>query len=346
MDFVKKKAVRYTFVLITLFLSLIAAFIVNIGMGSVEISAGEVVGEIINKIRGHDPSNAVYSSIIWKIRLPRTLAAIIGGASLAVAGLLLQIFFRNPLVGPFVLGISSGASLVVALVLLGGITFGFGLVTPLLLFLAAFVGAVAVMFLVLGLARKVESVVTLLIIGLMVGFIASAVTSLLIAFAESEAVRGFVIWTMGSFTGFTWRELNTLAMVGLPMLFFSLIISKPLNALLLGEKYAISMGVNIKRIRILVVLTTSILAALVTAFTGPIAFIGLAVPHLSRLSFGTSDNKILLPGTVLLGATVTVICDLIARTVFAPVEIPLSAVTSIIGAPVVIILLLRRRNVL
>ncbi|MCK4258621.1 MAG: iron ABC transporter permease [Halanaerobiales bacterium] len=346
MDFINKKTTRYATVLLILLALLIFAFLLNIGMGSVKIPISQVFTEIKRMILHQQSDQPIYKAIIGRIRLPRTLAAIIGGASLASAGLLLQIFFRNPLVGPYVLGISSGATLLVALILLAGVTFGLNIATPFLLFLAAFIGSILVMTIVLLISSKVKNVVTLLVIGLMAGYLCGSVTSFLMAFAEKEEVKGFIMWTMGSFSGFTWKQVTILTLVGLPGLFITLLISKPLNALLMGEKYAASMGVKIKRIRFLIVLISSLLAGLVTAFAGPVSFIGLSVPHISRLCFGTSDNKILIPGTILLGGTITGLCDLIARTIFAPVEVPISAVTSFLGAPVVIFLLLRRRNAL
>jgi iron complex transport system permease protein len=346
MDFVKQKRSRFIIVLILLIVFLCGIFILNIGMGSVKISPKEIITEIHGIITKSEPIDVVKRSIIWKIRLPRAIGAIIGGAALATAGLLLQIFFRNPLVGPFVLGISSGATLATALIVLGGITFGVGTINTSMLFIAAFIGSVLVMILVLAISRKVKNIVTLLVIGLMVGYVTGSLTSVLITFAEKTQVKGFVLWTMGSFAGFTWSQAKTLALIGIPGLIITLFISKPLNALLLGENYATSMGVKIVKMRWVIVLTASLLAAVVTAFAGPISFIGLSVPHIARLSFGTTDNRVLIPGTILLGGAVTGMCDLIARTFFAPMEIPLSAVTSFIGAPIVIFLLLKRRQTL
>lgn len=346
MEFIKQNKKRYTFVLLLLLLIICTMFIINIGKGSVEISPKNVVTELKRIVFNEAPLNEMHKNIVWKIRLPRAIAAIVGGAALATAGLLLQIFFRNPLVGPFVLGISSGATLATALVLLAGVTFGVGKVTSSLLFTSAFIGSVIVMVLVLMLSRKVKSIVTLLVIGLMAGYVTGAITNILVTFAEKQEVKGFVMWTMGSFAGFTWDQVKILLCFGIPGLILTLFISKPLNALLLGENYAKSMGVNIMTMRWVIVLTASLLAAVVTAFAGPIAFIGLSVPHIARLSFGTTDNRILIPGTILLGGISTALCDLIARTIFSPVEVPLSAVTSFIGAPIVIYLLLKRRNIL
>lgn len=342
MEITKGRTAKYSFLFVLLIIVLLSSFILNIGLGSVKINFLEVTKIILHQ----QTDNMVNQSIVWKIRLPRTLATVLGGAALAVAGLLLQIYFRNPIVGPFVLGISSGATLCVGLVILGGLTFGIKSVSPFLLFMAAFIGALLVMSIVIAIANKVRSIVTLLVIGIMVGYLCSAVTSFLMAFAEKEQVHGFVMWTLGSFSGFTWQQVFALAVVGIPFLLATFLMCKPLNALLLGEDYARSMGVGIKTLRIVIVVISSILAGLVTAFAGPVAFIGMAVPHIARLSFGTSDNRLLIPGTILLGAIITALCDLAARMLFCPVELPISAVTSFFGAPIVIILLLKRRTAL
>lgn len=318
---------------------LLLFFILNIALGSVRIPLGEVCKALL-----HREANQVHQSVVWEIRFPRALAAVFGGAALATSGLLLQIFFRNPIVDPYVLGVSSGATLVVALLMLTGLALGAGAAPPFLLSAAALAGAAGVVGLVVTVASRVKNVVTLLVIGLMIGYLCSAGSSVLIAFAEKEKVHGFVLWTLGSFSGFCWDETAVLAVGGILLLGGSYFLCKPLNALLLGEDYAQSMGVNIKMLRILIVLFSSGLAALVTAFAGPVAFIGLAGPHLARLALGTSDNKLLIPATALLGGLVATMCDLAARLAFSPVELPVSAVTALFGAPLVISLLLRRRT--
>ncbi|MFD3158177.1 iron chelate uptake ABC transporter family permease subunit [Haloimpatiens sp. FM7330] len=319
---------------------LIISFLLNVGLGSIKISISEIFKVILKK----EGSNQMFSSIIWKIRLPRALASMIGGSALALSGLLLQIFFRNPIVGPFVLGISSGATLFVGLTILAGISFGFSMSSPLFSFFSAFFGSLLVMLLVLLVARKVKNTSTLLIIGLMIGYVCSAITHFLVTFANKEQLQGFYLWTLGSFSGFTWQKLKILFFIVMPFLIISFLICKPLNALLLGQNYARSMGVDVKKTRIIIVFLSSILAAVPTAFSGPISFIGLAVPHIARLSFGTSDNRILIPAAILLGGVVTSLCDMIARMMFSPVELAISTVTSIIGAPIVIWLLLKRRK--
>lgn len=342
MEFVKKSKLKYKIIFLTLIIIGIITFGFCIGLGSVKIKLPEVFNILLNKNAVDNP----FYNIVWDIRFPRALAALIGGAALATAGLLLQIFFKNPIVEPYVLGISSGSTLAVGLVILGGFTLGFESVSPFVLFISAFIGSLIVMCIVIIFAGKVKNVVTLLVIGLMVGYICSGVTSILIAFADKEKLQGFTMWIMGSFSGFTWQQTKVLLLIGIPAVLMSTLIVKPLNAFLLGEEYAKSMGVNIKIFRIAIVTISSILASVVTAFAGPVAFIGLAVPQISRLVFKTSDNKVLVPGTILLGGIVTSLCDLVARTILAPVELPISAVTSFIGAPIVIILILKRRTTL
>lgn len=333
---------KYLTIFILLLMALVFAFLLSIAMGSVKISLSEVANIIIKNIR----DDSVNSTIVWRIRLPRSLAAVMGGAAVAVAGLLLQVFFRNPIVDSYVLGVSSGSTLFIALLMLGGVTFGFSTLSPYTLFIGAFFGAVAVTAIILAFAYKVRSVVTLLVIGLMVGYLCSAATGLLLTFADNEKVKGFVVWTMGSFAGFTWERVKVLAFLGIPFLFFAFVISKPLNAFLLGEEYAKSMGVNIKLFRICIIFVSSVLTAAVTAFAGPVAFVGMSVPHIARLSLRTSDNRILVPASILLGGIITALCDLAARTLLAPAELTISTVTSFFGVPIVIWLLLKRRTVL
>ncbi|MEW9094781.1 MAG: iron ABC transporter permease [Clostridiaceae bacterium] len=339
METIDKVRFKHVFLLISLLIFAFFVFAFCIGFGSVKIDLKEVV-HIIFKKEAFDPTNR---DIVMDIRLPRALATLIGGAALALSGLLLQIFFKNPIVEPYVLGISSGATLFVALIMLGGITLGFKNHSPYILALGAFLGAILVMMLVVAFAIKVRDIVTLLVIGIMVGYICSAVTNMLVAFADSERLHGFVMWTKGSFSGFTWNNIKVLMIIGIPIIIGSFFLVKPLNAFLMGEEYAKSMGVDIKKFRLIIILIASILTAIVTAFTGLIAFIGLAVPHISRLIFRTSDNRILIPGTVIMGAIVTSFCDLVCRTIFAPTELPISSITSFIGAPIVIYLILKRR---
>lgn len=339
MDFLRKSKVRYTIVFVILACLLFLTLALCVGFGSVKIGLREILDILFNKEATVNP----FYDIVWNIRFPRAVATIIGGCSLAASGLLLQIFFKNPIVEPYVLGVSSGASLFVGVIMLGGVTLGFETVSPFMLVLGAFLGSLIVMAIVILFAGKVKNVVTLLVIGMMVGYLCSGVTSVLTAFADKEKLQGFTMWRMGTFSAFTWNQVKVLMIIGIPVILLSMCIVKPLNAFLLGEEYAKSMGVNIKGFRIAIVAISSILAAVVTAFAGPVAFIGLAVPQISRLLFKTTDNKVLLPGTIMLGGIVTSICDLIARTIVSPVELPISAVTSFVGAPIVIFLVLKRR---
>jgi iron complex transport system permease protein len=336
--FLSRRWKRYGIVLGLFAIGVLLFFVLNIVLGSVTIPPGETFKAILG-----DHSIDAYS-IIWNIRMPRVLGALLGGSALAVSGLLLQVFFRNPIVGPFVLGISSGASFMVGLALLGSYLLGVSAASSMTLSLAAFIGALLVMGVVLAVATKVRDIITLLVIGLMTGYVASAASSFLIAFAQSENVYRFVIWTMGSFSGFRWDEVRILAVTGIALLVISYLSAKPLNAFILGEDYARSMGINVKRFRYLVIAVSCALAAIVTAFAGPVAFIGLAVPHFARLSLGTSDNRILIPASVLGGAMICGLCDLLARLLFAPVELPISATTAIFGAPMVIFFLIKGKT--
>jgi len=360
------KIFKNTIWILTLLFILISVFFMNVGFGSVEIAWHDVLSiligeaitevsdrlgsdampEILKAFAGSDALSEVYSSIVLNIRLPRALATIVGGASLAVAGLLLQVFFRNAIVEPFVLGVSSGSTLFVGLILLSGATLGLSYISPAYLFFGAFLGAAAVMILSVAIAHRVRNVITLLVVGLMIGYIASAATTVLVSFARQEQVKVFVLWTMGSFSGVVWEHVIILIVIAAIALIASFLMSKPLNAFLLGEEYARSMGVSIKLFRISIIAISSVLSGVVSAIAGPVAFIGLAVPHIARMIFATSDNRVLIPVSALIGAALTGLCDLAARLVLAPAEVPISAVTSFVGAPIVIFLLLRKRNLL
>ncbi len=325
---------------ILLLAAVLTMLIANIAMGPINIPVPKIWGSILGFHRYDD----VYTNIIWKIRMPRALAAVFGGAALSLSGLLLQVLFRNPLADPFILGITPGSSLVVGLVVFLGAALGLNAVHPFLLAIAAFIGAMVVMTIVLATARKIKNIVTLLIVGIMVGYLCNAFTNLMIAFAQKEQLHLFTIWGLGSFSGFSWPETWILIGVATILTGSSMAICKPLNALILGEDYARSMGVPIKRLRIGIILISCFLSGTMTAFAGPVAFIGLAVPYISRLSCKTSDNRVLIPLTVLLGGFLTSFCDLVARTALRPVEIPISAITSFFGVPLVIVLLLRRNH--
>lgn len=317
-----------------------AVFLLNVGLGSVELTLEDILRVLFGDA---GPGENAYL-IIRRVRLPRAAAALAGGAALGTAGLLLQTFFANPIVEPYVLGVSSGASLFVALVTLGGFTFGLTRITPLFLFLGAFAGAMVVMLAVLFAASRVKSAATLLIVGLMAGYVCSAATSILSAFAQREQIANYTLWTMGSFSGFTWPQVYILCAVTAAMFLCALLLAKPLNALAMGDRYAGSMGVSVRGTRLAIILISSVLTAAVTAFAGPVSFIGLAVPHICRILLRTSDSRLLLPAVALAGGLMAGACDLAARMAAAPAELPLGAITSIIGAPVVVYLLTRREK--
>lgn len=327
--------------------ALLAAFLLSLAVGSVTIP----LDEIITVLLGGEASRASWSAIVLNFRLPRALTAVLAGSALGVSGLMMQTFFRNPLAGPYVLGISSGASLGVALVILsvgtvgGTMLAGIGLPGDLSIAFAAMIGAGAVMGLVLVVARRVSSSMTLLVLGVMVGFLTNAFVGLLLFFAIPDQIQAYINWTFGSFNGVTWNQLRIMAPAVIAGLLLAALLTKSLNALLLGEGYARTLGVNVLRVRVGVVLATAVLAGGVTAFAGPIGFIGLAVPHLCRSALGTSDHRVLMPGTMIVGALVALLAAIIAEVPGSNLVLPLNAITALIGAPVVIGVILRRREV-
>ena len=338
--FLARRWKRYVLVMTLFTIGVFLFLTLNVALGSVNIPLSDTVKIIFG---GHS-SQSAFDSIVMDIRLPRALGALLSGAALAVAGLLLQVFFRNPIVDPFILGISSGATFMVAIAMMGSYLLGATVVSSLTLSMASFVGAVLVMLVALAVASKVRDIITLLVIGLMTGYVVSALSSFLTAFAQSENIHRFVIWTMGSFSGFRWEYVQWLAIASIPLMIGCYLMSKQLNAFLLGENYARSMGVNVKAFRYLIIFLSCGLAAIVTAFAGPVAFIGLAVPHLARLSLGTSDSRVLIPASILGGAMLISLCDLLARMLFAPVELPVSATTAIFGAHLVIFFLVKGKT--
>ena len=333
-------------VLAVLLALVIAAFVLMLALGSVPVP----LEDIARVLTGGEASRASWNNIILKFRLPKALTAALAGAALGVSGLLMQTFFRNPLADPYVLGISSGASLGVALVVLSsgtvGMTLlaGIGFLGDLSITLAAMLGAGLTMAMVLLLAQRVRSVMTLLIVGLMFGYLTSGVLSMLLYFHLPERIQAFISWTFGSFGGVTWNEMRLLAPAVIIGLVLALRLAKPLNALLLGEAYARSMGLNVQSTRLWIIVVTAILAGVVTAFCGPIGFMGIAVPHLCRSILGTSDHRALLPASLLMGALVALVAALIAQVPGSNLSLPLNAITALLGAPVVIWVILRRRN--
>ena len=322
---------------------IVVLFALNLLMGSVSIPAKAV----IQILAGDDSLKPSWQFIVLESRLPQAITAMLCGGALAVSGLMLQTAFRNPLAGPSVFGINSGAGLGVALVMLlmgGGLSVGSLQVSGFAaVLIAAFIGAMAVMALIFFFSTLVRNNVMLLIVGIMIGYITNSAISLLNFFATDEGVKSYMVWGMGSFGGVSMANMPVFASVTLIGLFGALLLIKPLNALLLGDSYAENLGVNILRVRNWLLIVTGLLTAVTTAFCGPVAFIGLAVPHIARLLLTTDNHRVLLPATILCGAVVALVCNLIC---FLPGEsgvIPLNAVTPLIGAPVIIYVIARKR---
>jgi len=294
--------------------------------------------------------NDTWQIIVRDFRLPKAITAILVGSGLGISGLLMQTLFRNPLAGPFVLGISSGASLGVALVILGSGIFGGVMATVLIskwsIVFAAGIGSFLVLLAVLAVSNKVRDTMAILIIGLMFGSITAAVVSVLSYFSTAEQLQQYIFWGFGSLSNLSWEELALFIGLYSIGLLFSIASLKSLNSLLLGDNYAKSLGLNLKRSRLIIILATSLLAGTITAFAGPIAFIGLAIPHLTRQIFKTANHSILLPAVFLLGAIVMLICDSIAQLPTSDYTLPINAITALIGAPVVIWLLVRQRKMM
>ena len=320
-----------------LLLVLLAVFLIwNLFAGSVQLSASQI-GQIL--LGGGD--DLTQKQIIMQIRLPRMASALILGGALSVSGYLLQTFFHNPIAGPFVLGISSGAKLAVSLVMIFLLSRGVRSSSALLIG-AAFIGAMLSMGLILLISQRVNQMSLLVVCGVMIGYICSAVTEFVVAFAQDSNIVNLHNWSQGSFSGMTWANVGAAACVVLPALAAAFLLSKPMAAYQMGESYAKSVGVPVRAFSTALVLLSSLLSACVTAFAGPISFVGIAVPHLVKQLFGSARPLVVLPGCCLGGAAFCLLCDLIARSMFAPTELSISAVTAVFGAPVVIWLLVRR----
>ena len=328
----------YCVVFMALLAALFVITVLNINIGSVPISVGEIIGILL-----HKQGDPTLVNIIWKIRLPRILMAALLGGALSLSGFLLQTFFANPIAGPFVLGISSGAKMVVALSMIYFIG-AFGAVSSWTLIIAAFVGSLLSVGFILIMSRRLKGMATLLVVGIMIGYICSAITDFVVTFAEDSDIVNLHGWSLGSFSGMSWDNVTTAAiLVGVTTLAVFL-LSKPIGAYQLGEAYAQSMGVNIRVFRVALILLSSLLSACVTAFAGPISFVGIAVPYLVKRLLNTSKPIVVIPAVFLGGAVFCMGCDLIARTAFAPTELNISTVTSVFGAPVVIGMMLRRNK--
>ena len=333
-----KRRSRYTVV----FLGLLAAFFViivlNINTGNVHISVPKILRILFMR-----DGDAVEYSIIWKIRLPRILMAAILGGALSLSGFLLQTFFSNPIAGPFVLGISSGAKMVVALAMIIFLKH-IGHFSSGVLVLAAFIGSLLSTGFILLMSRKIQHMAALLVGGIMIGYICSAITDFVVTFADDSDIVNLHGWSLGSFSGSSWSNIRVAAVIVAVAAVWTFLLSKPIGAYQLGEHYAQSMGVNIQLFRIWIILLSSILSACVTAFAGPISFVGIAVPFLTRKAFGTSKPIVIIPGTFFAGSVFCMSCDLIARMALAPVELNISTVTSIVGAPIVIYMMVKREK--
>lgn len=339
----KPKSIQLIIMLLVLNIIL---FYLNLLFGSVSIPFSDIMESLFST---KEHSDKISRLIILNSRLPQAITAVLTGASLSVAGLLMQTLFRNPLAGPGILGVSAGASLGVALLTLLGGASSFVIISGFLqqfsLVLAAFIGAFSTLGLVLLFARYVKSNVSLLIIGLMIGYAVSSFIGFLQFFSHEHQVHSFVIWGLGSFSQVSMEQICFYAFLSIAAIGASFFFVKPLNIILLGDHYASNLGVNIKTLRIKLIIIAGILTAIATAYTGPIAFIGLAVPHLSRMIFKTSEHKILLPGIILTGMAIALACNLIARLPSLEQAIPINTVTSLFGAPLVIWFLIKNNRI-
>ncbi len=327
-------------------LALLLALLLNISLGSVSIP----IKEVFNSLTGTTASKETWEYIIVNYRLPKAIAAILVGMGLSISGLLMQTLFRNPLAGPYVLGLSSGASLGVAIVILGA-----GFLPPFLasillssygIILASSAGSFLVFLAVLAISRQLRDTMAILIVGLMFGSLTSAIVGILTYFSTAEQLQKFTFWSLGNLGNLSWPSIVILSICVAIGLLLSLFSIKPLNALLLGENYARSLGLNYKKSRLIIIFATSILAGSITAFAGPIAFIGLAVPHIAKMVFQTSSHAILFWSTILIGAIIMLVCDTISQVPGSDITLPINAVTSIFGAPIVIWLLVRKRKMM
>ena len=326
---------RFFWVYVALLAALLALFCVGLARGAVQIPLRDVLRILAGSFDGRE----AWRHIVVESRLPQTLTALLAGAALSVSGLMLQTLFKNPLAGPSILGISDGANLGVAIAMIW-----LGAASYLSTIVAALIGAAVVLLLILWFSRRVRGNVMLLIIGIMLGYLASSVISILNYHASADKVHQYVMWGMGDFSGVSLAKLPWLAGFVLAGLAGALLLVKPLNALLLGESYAANLGVNVRRTRVLILVCTGVLTAVVTAFCGPISFIGLAVPHIARLLTGTDNHRHLLPVTLLSGACIASLCNILTVWPGSNSLLPLSAITPIIGAPVIIYVIVNRRN--
>lgn len=332
----RQNRIRLCFLLLAVLVLLLG--VLNLVTGSTSIGAGELWRALFS---GERDSSA--GRIVWNIRLPRLLAAAVLGGALSVSGFLLQTFFGNPIAGPYVLGISSGAKLTVALAMILCLSRGI-MIRSVTLIAAAFLGSLISMSFILLASRRLRSMALLIVCGVMIGYICSAVTELVVTFADDSNIVNLHNWSMGSFSGISWRDVAAAGAAVCAAVVCAVLLSKPMGAYQLGEAYAQSMGVNVRRFRVALILLSSLLSACVTAFAGPISFVGIAVPHLMKSLFRTARPLVMVPACFLGGSVFCLLCDLIARTLFAPTELSISSVTAVFGAPVVIWMLLTRKR--
>jgi iron complex transport system permease protein len=330
---------RKNIIFFALLILLILGIFLSLALGSVAIPFAEVFKALF----GLETKEAVQSTIVWQLRMPRTLAAMLAGAALSISGLLMQTFFRNPIAGPFVLGISSGAGLGAAIWIMGaGLLVQWGLISTASLYgswalvLSACMGAALVLVILLLVSRRMPDVNTLLILGLMLGSSVSALVMILQFFSGKQELQRFILWSMGDLGSLTWQELSILSPIVIIGISFALLLAQPLNAMLLGETYAKSLGVSVNQLRRHIIIITAILAGSITAFCGPIAFVGIAVPHIARLLWRTQRHQTLIGGSLLLGMLVLLYCQLLAQLPLKDNILPINAVTSLLGAPIVI----------
>lgn len=337
---------RNTLLFSILTLSLVFLFLINISLGSISIP----IKDVFKCLTGGNSSKETWDYIIVNYRLPKAITALLVGIGLSISGLLMQTLFRNPLAGPYVLGLSSGASLGVALVILGAAILPPFLSTFLLssygIVIASSFGSFIVLLAILAVSQRVRDTMTILIVGLMFGSLTSAIVGTLTYFSTAEQLQKFTFWSLGNLGNLSWSSIGILSFCVAIGLLLSLLSIKPLNALLLGENYARSLGMNYKKTRLIIIFATSILAGSITAYAGPIAFIGLAVPHIAKLTFQTSNHYVLFWSTLLYGAIIMLICDSISQVPGSDITLPINAVTSIFGAPIVIWLLIRKRKMM
>ena len=328
---------RHFIIFLTLSFLTLGLFLADLAWGSIPVSIRDIFSVFFGK-----GADAINSEILLNFRLPKAITAILAGASLSVAGLMMQTLFRNPLADPFILGVSSGASLGVAIVMMAATLLPVAFISSgWALIVAAIIGASIVLILVVGVSFKVNNAVTLLIVGIMFGSIAGSLVSVLQNFSNPDAIKLFVMWTFGSLSAVTWNYMQVLlpvVLIGIGMAFF---LQKRLDGLLLGENYARGLGISIQQTRFLIVIATGLLAGGITAFTGPIAFVGVAIPHIARGLFRTSSHKILLPATVLCGASLLLLCDIITQ--IPTYTLPINTVSALFGAPIIIWIILKRK---